>query len=425
MIEVSLIFAQSFLEVMFFISIVKTINVNAKLGIIKAIIYSSILASIATVMDVSQLSYHFAFSIIASIALYLLLKRPARVCIVNYVIDLLIGFVILSVIQLIITGIVGLFSINILGHSYVLIVILIVLIFLFERLSLVVSIHAFFEKHYMANRITIIFAIISVLFLITIVFEIILYREDLFSIASWGVIILVIIGYFTSTLFFGVSLVRMRNIKKEKAAVLEYGELLQNIVNAYRKTNHNFKHHLQMIVNLNQNSNGTINNSELNEYIEGIIDGHNYIGDTSIVKDDVLISAMLHQKKGYARQQNISFSVRILSFLSEYKLPNIELIDILVNLIDNAFEAVEKLDSENRVVYLDFDEQKIEIRNKASIGMVKNNSLASDRVFEEGYSTKGSERGFGLSNVLSTAERYSIKVQNDIEGEFVIFRLEF
>ena len=416
MIEFIFIFTQSFLEVLFFLTIVKTINTNANLGVVRVIVYSTILATLATIMDLSQISYHFAFSIIASIALYLVFKRPTRKYIGYYVIDLLISFVILSVIQLIITGIAGLFSVNMVDNGVAIIIVLVGLIALFEKISSIIRLQSFLERHYIPYRITILFAIISVLFLITIVFDLILYSGELFSVETGTDILLVVIGYFVSNLVLGISFIRMNSMSKEKAAALEYGELLQSIVNAYRKSGHNFKHYLQMIINLNENPDGSAKNPELHKYLETIKNDKSYFGDTSIVKDDVLVSAMLHQKKGYAKQQAIDFTVNIAAFLSEYKLPNTDLIDILVVLIDNAFEAVEKLNPENRVVLLDFDENIIEIRNKASVSIVKNSSIKPDRFFDDGYSTKGSDRGFGLSNVLSIAETYDISAYSHQSG---------
>jgi len=402
-----------------------TINPNARLGIIKSIAYAAILAGAATAVDTAHISYHFVFSVIVGVALYLLFKRPARKHIVNYMVDILASNVVLALFQLIITGIAGLFSIDLVDDSVAIIIILAALIALFERLSYIVSIHAFLEKHYMPNRVMVLLAIISALFLVTIVIDLVLYSADLFSTVAGQNILLVVVGYFVCSLILGIIFIRMNRISKEKAAVLEYGEQLQNVVNEYRRSNHNFKHHIQMIMNLNENPDGTIKNRELQDYIEAVKSEKNYFGDTSIIKDDVLVSAMLHQKKEYARRNSINFTVCIHSPLSEYGLPNTELIDLLANLIDNAFEAVECLPSEDRDVYLDFDDCLIEVRNKAITGTGKGPLVKPGRFFEDGYSTKGADRGFGLSNVISIANSFGIKVSSDIDNVFVVFRLEF
>jgi len=423
--EYLLDFIQSFLEVVFILSILKTVNPNARLGIIKAIVYAAILAGVATAVDAAHLSYHFVFSIIAILSFYILLKRPSRKHIGNYIVDLLISIVVFSIIQLLITWFAGLLSIDLIDDSVAIIVILAILIALFERLSHIVSIHAFLDKYYMPNRVMILLAIISALFLITIVFDMILYSGELFSAAIGQNIILVVVGYFVCSLILGISLIRINRISKENTAVLEYGEQVQNVVNEYRKSSHDFNHHIQMIMNLNENPDGSAKNQKLHDYIEAMKSEKKYLGDTSIIKDDVLVSAMLHQKKEYAKQNEINFTVRILSPLSEYKLPSIELIDLLVNLIDNAFEAVESLVTEDRCVYLDFDDGQIVVRNKTISGTGKVSTIKPNRFFEDGYSTKGTDRGFGLSNVLSIAKSFNIQVENDIENDFVIFRLVF
>jgi sensor histidine kinase regulating citrate/malate metabolism len=98
---------------------------------------------------------------------------------------------------------------------------------------------------------------------------------------------------------------------------------------------------------------------------------------------------------------------------------------VQTELIDNALEEVANLDAKNRIVHLEFDEDRIEIRNKISVRAGKDGPDNPLHMFEPGYSSKGADRGFGLSNVLSAAERYGIKVHNELRDDYVIFRLNF
>ena len=111
--------------------------------------------------------------------------------------------------------------------------------------------------------------------------------------------------------------------------------------------------------------------------------------------------------------------------LLSYGIPQNELVDILNNLISNSFEAVEDLDQEKRFVWLDFSENTIEIKNSALFDTEKDMAAQVGRFKEKGYSTKGPDRGYGLSNVYTVAEKYGVKVNSDYVNGLVVFKMEF
>jgi len=422
-----LIFTQSFFEVLFFLAIISTLNTNAKLGLAKSIIYIACLATLSLFSDINNTPYHFIISIIASVALFVVLKKPARKLIGNYVIDILVSLVILTVIQFLITSIASIFSINLIQNDIAILAILVGLIVLFKWLSSMIIIHIFFEKFYIPYRMTILFAIISVLFLMTIVMDMVLHTEELLSPNGSVSINLLVIGYFILNLFFIVIMYRAKDATDKSNTITGYSNHLQDIVNEYRASSHDLKHHLQIILNLNVNRDGSVINDELDKYLKSLIYDNNAAGDITIIKDDILISALLLQKKEYAKQKKIDFKVNMMNLIANYLdyISHSELIEILSNLIDNAFEEVEKLDIENRIVQLDFTDYYIEIRNKVSFSFISNSANQTQRIFEQGYSTKDSGRGFGLSNVLSIAKRNNIEIKQKLDDGFIIFRLEF
>ena len=418
-------YIQCILENTCIITILYAINKKSFLGILKTAIYIVILSLWGTALDYFQVQYHLAFSILVMIASYLLVRRPPRISIVSYIIDVAMSIIILSLTQLLITGIAGLFSIDLMENNVAIIIILVCLIFMFAGLSSVIAIRAFLEKYYIPYRITVLFVVISLVILVTIAVNLALYHENVFSGSGNGQVILLIIGFFIINLMFGINLLRMKRVSEKNTSVMEYGEHLQNSVNEYRSLVHDYKHHLQMVVSLNMDKDGNILNKDLNEYIEGLIDNRKRTDSISIIKDDVLISAMLYQKQELAKQRNINFSVNVAGSLTSYAIPNTDLIDILINLIDNAFEEVEILDADARIVHLDMSENTIEIRNRVSLKTSSESKNDTTLFFEQGYSTKASNRGFGLSRVLSIAERNSIKVSSEWKGPFIVFRLDF
>ena len=106
------------------------------------------------------------------------------------------------------------------------------------------------------------------------------------------------------------------------------------------------------------------------------------------------------------------------------KLRDYELIEVIGNLINNAFEA----ETENNIVILKLkregDMNIAEIRNKHSYLKQENIS----RMFNKGFSTKSdSNRGYGLYNVRKILRKYGgeIEVFNEmVDGDnYIVFRV--
>jgi sensor histidine kinase regulating citrate/malate metabolism len=129
--------------------------------------------------------------------------------------------------------------------------------------------------------------------------------------------------------------------------------------------------------------------------------------------------------KELAKKAMITFDVNTKGSMWVYKIPQTELIDVLSNLISNAFEEVEKLAPENRFVQLDFYDNTIEVRNHVSFDLIKSGIKTVPQFIERGYSTKGADRGFGMNNVIAITERYNIKTNYELSDGCFVFSLEF
>ena len=415
--------AQTFLEAITIIMIATTININIKLSIKKLLIYAAIPTALSLVVIYTQLPFHLAFSVALNIGLYLIIKWPPRKMIANYAIDILLAIGVLAVLQLMISGIAILTHIDLLGdENYITVFFLIGFIVIFALLSSVAKVHIFFEKYYMPYRPTILFSIVSLIILITIVLDLMYHLREVFATEGRVQIIALLIVYFVINLLLGFSLQRIKHLRDKSDALSKYGEHLQNVVNEYRTSVHDYKSHMQMIINLSQNQEEDGRKEKLEEYIQELAGEHIRKSDTSIITDDSVLSALLFQKQVYAKQNGIDFNVNIAGSVTAYHISQSELIDILVNLIDNAFEEVEKLGVENRIVQIDFDEHLIIVGNNVSTHTQMNDA---DKFFMQGYSTKGAGRGYGLSNVVNIAKRNSIEIHNGLAGDFLRIRLKF
>lgn len=90
--------------------------------------------------------------------------------------------------------------------------------------------------------------------------------------------------------------------------------------------------------------------------------------------------------------------------------------------MNNAIEGVG--DSKDKYIELDIYEEDnkyiIYIRN--SIMPMAEEKLK--KMFDEGYSTKGKNRGYGLSNIKNILDKYKGNLQLNLESGFIEFNIE-
>ena len=119
-----------------------------------------------------------------------------------------------------------------------------------------------------------------------------------------------------------------------------------------------------------------------------------------------------------SRERKIDFQLKEDSFLAEKHniVSSYDLVTILGNLIENAFEAcISYEDIEPRVkVFLFEEEDKITIEVEDNGKKIDNN--IKNNIFLEGVSSKGTGRGTGLYLVKSRIELYDGSIEI-IEGK--------
>ncbi|MCF6410253.1 DcuS/MalK family sensor histidine kinase [Alkalihalobacillus sp. EGI L200015] len=143
------------------------------------------------------------------------------------------------------------------------------------------------------------------------------------------------------------------------------------------------------------------------------------------IKDPVLAGFVL-AKMSYAREQSMHVSLSSDTFVPMPREEGIihEIITIVGNLIDNALEAVKNAKDKKILVSFVFDEEEdtltIEVKDKGT-GM---SDEKLSQVFRKGYSTKDSERGYGLHLVDESIQKLNGEVQVTSEpGKGTIFEV--
>lgn len=112
-----------------------------------------------------------------------------------------------------------------------------------------------------------------------------------------------------------------------------------------------------------------------------------------------IVSAKLIEAQNYGIDLNIEIEEPISEPAS---IELIELLQILSIFLDNAIEAaLESSIPKLSFVYFEEHSHKIIVIENS----IKNDSIDTKKIFQEGYSTKGTDRGLGLSNVKEILQR--------------------
>ncbi|OVE34112.1 hypothetical protein CCZ20_28270 [Priestia aryabhattai] len=128
--------------------------------------------------------------------------------------------------------------------------------------------------------------------------------------------------------------------------------------------------------------------------------------------------ALLQTKIEFAKLSKIKFEINVKESVSGISIKSYELIQVVGNIIDNAFDAELASATENKEVTLTIDK----LLNSMLIISINNlNSFISSQqtqnIFFQGYSLKENHKGIGLStvaNILKKNKSY-VEVESNVE----------
>lgn len=176
-----------------------------------------------------------------------------------------------------------------------------------------------------------------------------------------------------------------------------------------RKRIHEFKNEIICIEWLSQNH----KYEELSSYISEI--SGSYENEPNLIDtNNAIINAVINSKYQESLKNNIVFAIRV-NDLSDIFIEDDDIVVILSNLLNNAFEACKKRE-DDRVVQLKF------LKEETDIIISVKNTFSELPVFQDGQfqttkQTDMHEHGVGIKNVCHVIERYqgihSVTVSDD------------
>ncbi len=156
-----------------------------------------------------------------------------------------------------------------------------------------------------------------------------------------------------------------------------------------------------------------------------------------IILNNPIVIAHVYQKINEILELNINLQTDFSCSLDGLQIPDIQLVNIIGTLLDNAMEALEG-QCENREMYFHIKEyDREQDGRKCETGICIEVGNAHSRIpmsqwrkfFERGYSEKGANRGLGLSELRKIVLRFNgnIIVKNKMENgkNFFSIAIEF
>jgi signal transduction histidine kinase len=202
---------------------------------------------------------------------------------------------------------------------------------------------------------------------------------------------------------------------------------MEEIISIIRQEKHDFANHINVIWGLcSLNKPNAV--EQIKNYVVGISDALHSSFKYIDTGNDYL-NGLLSIKNNYAMKNNINFDIMIDEPFSSIKVKENELISIISNLVDNAFEAFQlKSNIENKEISIDtFIEDKkfyIEISNNGD--MISED--IQDKIFNRGFSTKtkkSCDHGFGLYIIKQLIKQNNGNIFLESTPERTKFLIEF
>jgi two-component system sensor histidine kinase AgrC len=231
----------------------------------------------------------------------------------------------------------------------------------------------------------------------------------------------VIIGAVIAIAFLTKQTINLAHKESQYEVQAEYIKTLDDLFTSVRAQRHDLINHLQTLSGFIQLGDP----AAAQEYLQELL-GETLFTPEVIIQGAPGLSALLYIKQGKAAAESIEFRLNISGKLTDINVPPFELNRILGNIINNAFDHVQTLDVDQRLVQVDIDQDEkgyyFRIANSGTL-----NQETRTRIFDQGFSTKKDNQhsGLGLFIVKSLVQKHNGSIVVDNSDDMVTFTVFF
>lgn len=215
---------------------------------------------------------------------------------------------------------------------------------------------------------------------------------------------------------------RLMKYRYEEKLQKDYLKAFSSVIDQMKRRQHKFQNQMDAVYSLHKLYGDYDSLVQAQRDYLGKLADYEMPTDVLALKKPIII-AHVYEKITEAQEAGIKVNMHLTSDLAECEIQDIQMIEILGTLFDNAIQDMIK---SNSTQYLVFEVKKIDLGVMMSIGNPHEKISAHDleRMFANGYSTKGRNRGIGLYHVkqLVKKQEMELMVENKcIDNENYIF----
>jgi len=261
--------------------------------------------------------------------------------------------------------------------------------------------------------------LIQILLVFFTIISIVVLKDNTFSIIGIPIhLILVVLLNIFSLYILGRTYKRETKRKVSNAEFTHIQEF-RSLVSSVRSDRHDLNNHLTVISGLMKIE----NYDAANKYIQEMI-GEIRINNKALTIKSPILASMLYSKMEKCQREGIPFEVNIANEEIINILSSTDLIRLISNMLDNAYEATLELPSEDRKIELKI----VKVNGKVKL-VVRNNSTLTEITethFKTGYSTKSdSGRGYGLAIIREITKKYNGSLEISTNSNLISFEITF
>lgn len=221
------------------------------------------------------------------------------------------------------------------------------------------------------------------------------------------------------------AIIRNQRQKDQLRKQREIDEMKEELIDELASKQHEFAKHLEAIGGLAEQEDSTAALVEVRAYLSQL-NKKREEQPSCQTGTGGLVPAFLRKKKEEAERQEIQFDYISGADFAEFPTTGPELIEIIGNLMNNAFEAVNRLPEQEKKIYCEIGKNSAGAFIKVINSVPPEAVLNPEKMFQKGYSTKeGNHRGYGLAHVKAIVEKYRGKLEIYLEQDAIIIRILF
>lgn len=214
-----------------------------------------------------------------------------------------------------------------------------------------------------------------------------------FSVVYFALLLIVLIWEWQKT----------RNEAEKRKAQLElnriYFDAYEGLIQSIRERQHDFKNHLSAIEGMIYS---------IDDYDQLIEEQKKYLnnvlGEMETTKlltlvENPLIAGFLNYKVSMAKKMGIKIQYDCILQKSDMKIPEYQVIEMMGILLDNAIDALDKREVDDKILGIKLAADTTKMYFIVFNTYEDSENINVQRFFEYGYSSKGVNRGIGLSKL--------------------------